>query len=204
MLRHALAATATIAPHIGALFTIYGILGSFKGCPCGASAEDRLASIVDTLAESLIPFAIGLLIGLAAKIIHGGDPMARHPQSPARTDFAAFQLAQSMHQPRFTIPQIGRGGLETLPMVSRCARILAGLLFGSAFKSNYPDPWYFFAVNIYDGTLAAFAFAVALSLLARYSYDLLDRKHAALIRETEYFVLARPSFDDDRARWERV
>ena len=42
--------------------TIVGIVGSFKGCGCEASAH--LAALNESLSESIWPTALGLLVGL--------------------------------------------------------------------------------------------------------------------------------------------
>ena len=59
-----LATVAATAPLVGIGGTVEGIVSSFKGCGCEMSMWR--AAIVAALAESLYPFAWGLLLGIIA------------------------------------------------------------------------------------------------------------------------------------------
>jgi biopolymer transport protein ExbB/TolQ len=63
-----LASIATIAPFVGVLGWVLGVLNSFPGVVGEKSA--LLAMVNERLSESLMPIALGLLVGLLAYFVH--------------------------------------------------------------------------------------------------------------------------------------
>jgi biopolymer transport protein ExbB/TolQ len=63
-----LASIATIAPFVGVLGWVLGVLNSFPGFVGEKSA--LLAMENERLSESLMPIALGLLVGLLAYFVH--------------------------------------------------------------------------------------------------------------------------------------
>jgi len=59
-----LATIASVAPWLGLLITVIGIVGSFVGC--NGPKLSCMAAIVDRLANALVRGALGLLVGINA------------------------------------------------------------------------------------------------------------------------------------------
>jgi biopolymer transport protein ExbB/TolQ len=59
-----LATIASVAPWLGLLITVIGIVGSFVGC--GGEKSTCMAAIVDRLANVIARSALGLLVGIIA------------------------------------------------------------------------------------------------------------------------------------------
>lgn len=182
MLKHALAATATVAPHVGALLTVFRIIGSFKSP--GGNAEEGLGRIAEDLGHALIPLACGLAIGILAKLAHR-DSTARVEPMGAGIDIASHQLTLALTPQRFKIPTLDCGGLDTLIPVAAAADLLAALLLIDVIAIPARDQWSFLATNLYNGTLAVIAAAVALAQFNRRAYKFLEKQHRTLEAEME-------------------
>ena len=63
---NSLATIAAIAPLLGILITVDGIVGSLIGC--GGEKSICMAAVVDRLANSIARCAIGLLVGIFASL----------------------------------------------------------------------------------------------------------------------------------------
>ena len=184
VLKHALTATASVAPLLGALLTVFRILGAFKGCPCGASAEDRVAFIAEILADALLPFVYGLAIGILAKLAHG-DPAARIPPMGAGFDIAARELADALTRQRFKIPTLHRGALDSFLVVSTAAYLLAALLLLDTITFPYIDGWFFLAANLNNGNIAALGAALVVAMSTRLAHRYLETQHQTLQAEMD-------------------
>jgi len=182
VLKHALAATATVAPHVGALLTVFRIIGSFK--PPGGNAEEGLARTAEDLGHALVPLACGLAIGILAKLAHR-DSTARVEPMGAGIDIASHQLTLALTPQRFKILTLDRGGLDTLTVVAAAAELLAALLLIDVIAVPARDQWSFLATTFYNGTLAVIAVALALAQFNRRAYKYLETQHRTLQAEME-------------------
>jgi biopolymer transport protein ExbB/TolQ len=63
-----LATVAAVAPLLGILITVDGIVGSFIGC--GGEKSICMATVVDRLANAIARGAIGLLVGILASLYY--------------------------------------------------------------------------------------------------------------------------------------
>lgn len=63
-----LALIASVAPLLGFLIQIPLFIDSFRGC--GGNKSDCLAALVDLIAHSMLPLALGVGIGIPAFIAH--------------------------------------------------------------------------------------------------------------------------------------
>jgi len=125
------------------------------------------------LTQSLIPFAYGLAIGILAKLAHG-NPTAIEKPSGIGIDRAAKELSGALNVPRFKIPSISRGCLDTLPTVAHIAIFLAAIL----------------VFDTITGNLAAITLAIILALFTRLTHKHLDTQHQTLELEMDRLATA--------------